>query len=247
MKLVGKNVLITGAARRIGRQIALTLAKRGANVLAHYRNSKKEALSLKKEIEFFCGHCSIIQADFSSGKTGKNVENFLKKAYKIFPRIDILVNNASVFYSTRVGKISEKDWDEILTANLKAPFFLSQAVGRKMYQQKSGKIINLVDWMGDKPSEKFLPYSISKAGLIAATKGFAKAFAPHVQVTGIAPGPILPAESNTPAEQAKAAEKTLLKRYGSPNDIAETVRFLIEGTDFITGSVISVEGGALLV
>lgn len=246
MKLVGKNVLITGAARRIGRQIALTLAKRGANILIHYRNSKKEALSLQKEIEFFCAHSVLLQADFTSGPIAKTVDSFLAKAYKVFPRIDVLVNNASVFYPTRVGKITDKDWDQILDANLKAPFFLSQAVGRKMYQQKSGKIINLLDWLGERPGEKYLPYSISKAGLIAATKGLAKAFAPHVQVTGIAPGPILPAEANTAAEQAKAAEKTLLKRYGNPADIAETVRFLIEGTDFITGSMIAVEGGALL-
>lgn len=248
MQLRGKTVLITGAARRIGRQIAKTLAQRGALLLIHYNQSKKEAQSLQEELVSLGAEALLVSADFSPSKPmAKTVESFVTQVYREVPRVDVLINNASIFYPTPFGKISEKDWDEFLTVNLKAPFFLSQAVGLRMLKQKSGKIINLVDWTGERPSLNYLPYSISKAGLIAATKGLAKLLAPYVQVAGVAPGPILPAESATKKEQAKAAERSLLKRYGSPQDVAETVRFLIEGTDFITGSIISVEGGAALV
>ena len=113
-----------------------------------------------------------------------------------------------------------------------------------MFARKSGKIINLVDWTGERPYPDFLPYAISKAGLICATKGLAKVLAPHVQVMGIAPGPILPAEKISPARSKKAVEHSLLKRFGNPEEIAETARFLIEGTDFMTGSIVYVDGGA---
>ena len=246
MKLSGKVVLITGAAKRIGRSVALRLAARGAVIAAHYNTGIREARLLKSEIEKQGGEAHLFQADFSfSGKPLLAcVKNFLKKVNSELPRIDVLINNAAIFYPTPFGKISERDWDDFLTVNLKAPFFLAHETGKKMLAQKSGKIINLVDWTGERPYPDFLPYAISKAGLIAATKGLAKALAPHVQVAGIAPGPILPAEKVSPARRKKAVAHSLLKRYGSPEDIAETVRFLIEGTDFITGSILSVDGGA---
>lgn len=248
MELKGKTVLITGAARRIGREIALTLARQGASIVIHYRDSRKEALSLQKEIQGLGAKAFLVSADFSSGQdVSSTVAVFLEEVYAKCRRVDVLVNNASVFYPTPLEKISEKNWDEFMTVNLKIPFFLSSAVGLMMRKQKSGKIINIVDWTGKRPLADYLPYCISKAGLIAATKGLAKALAPHVQVAGIAPGPMLPAEGMSKAHQKKAAEKSLLKRYGSAQDIARTVQFLIEGSDFITGSIISVEGGASLV
>ncbi len=246
MKLTGKVVLITGAARRIGRSIALDLARRGAILALHYNTAAREARQLKAEIEKQGGEAHLFQADFSfSGKPlFPAIRNFLKKVTAELPRVDVLVNNAAIFYPTPFGKITEKDWDSFLALNLKAPFFLAQETGKQMLKRKSGKIINLVDWTGDRPTPDFLPYAISKAGLIAATKGLAKALAPHVQVAGIAPGPILPAEKISPARRKKAVAHSLLKRYGSPEDIAKTVRFLIEGTDFITGAIFSVDGGA---
>lgn len=248
MEIKGKTVLITGAARRIGREIALTLARRGACIGIHYRDSRKEALSLQKEIQRQGAKSFLVSADFSAGQeVSKTIALFLEEVYSRCERVDVLVNNASVFYPTPLEKISEKQWDEFMTVNLKSPFFLSSAMGLIMRKQKSGKIINIVDWTGKRPLAEYLPYCISKAGLIAATKGLAKALAPHVQVAGIAPGPILPAEGASKKNQKKAAERSLLKRYGSPQDIARTVQFLIEGSDFITGSIISVEGGASLV
>ncbi len=247
MQLKGKTVLITGAARRIGREIALTLARQGASIIIHYRDSRKEAVSLQKQIKKIGTKAVLVSADFSSGQdVSKTVAIFLEEVYSLCPRVDVLINNASVFYPTPLEKISENNWDEFMAVNLKAPFFLSSAMGMIMRKQKSGKIINLVDWTGKRPLAEYLPYCISKAGLIAATKGLAKALAPYVQVAGVAPGPILPAENATKKQQKKAAEKSLLKRYGSAQDIAKTVQFLIEGTDFITGSIVSVEGGASL-
>ncbi len=247
MKLQGRTALITGAARRLGREIALTLARRGASIVIHYRDSRKEASTLQKEIEAVGSKAYLAQADFSGKSTlAPTIKNFLKTVYKQVPRIDVLVNNAAIFYPTPFGKINEKDWDNFLTVNLKAPFFLSQEIGKRMLKQKSGKIINLVDWTGIRPQTQYLPYCVSKAGLIAVTKGLAKILAPHVHVIGIAPGPILPPEGMGRAAKNKVMKKTPLKRFGSPKDIANTVRFVVEDTDFISGAIIPVEGGSLI-
>lgn len=248
MLLTSKTVLITGAAKRIGREIALTLAKRGASIVIHYRESQREALGLQRKIQTLGAKAYLAQADFSNpSETSQAVAGFLDKVYSQVRRVDVLVNNASVFYPTPLEKISETDWDQILAVNLKAPFFLASALGLIMKKQKLGKIINIVDWTGERPYAEYLPYCVSKAGLIAATKGLAKALAPKVQVMGIAPGPILPAEHASRKQQKKAAERSLLKRYGHPGDIANAVKFLIEGTDFMTGTILNVDGGAALV
>lgn len=249
MQLSGKTVLITGGARRIGREIALTLARRRAHILIHYRNSRREAATLQREIEKTGSQVWLVQADFNvpAKQFPKVLKNFLQHLRQKTKHIDVLVNNASLFYPTPFEKITPGDWEDFMASNLKAPFFLSQALGLAMKKQGSGKIINLVDWTGERPLPEFLPYCISKAGLITATKGLAKVLAPQVQVIGIAPGPILPADFANAKQRQRAAQRTLLKRYGSPQDIANTVRFVIEDTDFITGSVFSVEGGAALV
>jgi len=256
MDLQGKTALITGAARRIGRQIALTLAEKGASIVLHYSKSKREAVSLQQEIRNLGSEVFLIQADFSpcpcpspllGSRKGEgwaaSFKKFLRSVYRAASRIDILINNASIFYPTPFGHISEKDWDRYMTVNLKAPFLLAQEIGRRMLRQKSGKIVNLVDWTALRPNTRFIPYAVSKAGLISATYGLAKALAPYVQVNGIAPGPILAAERLGRSHNAQAARRTLVKRFGNPGDIAETVEFLI-GSHYITGTVIAVDGGA---
>lgn len=245
MNIQGKNVLITGAAKRIGREIALTLAERGATILIHYRFSKKEAVSLQSEIVENGGAAALFQADFS-GKIETKVKKFTAEVYRKAGRVDVLVNNASDFYPTEFGKITEKNWDDLFASNLKAPFFLAQEIGIRMIKQKSGKIINMLDWTAERPAEDYLPYCIAKGGLLTATRGLAKVLAPHVQVAGIMPGPILPPAGAGAAKKSKAVQKTLLKRFGHPRDIAETVRFFIESTDFITGVCLPVDGGAML-
>lgn len=236
---------MTGAAKRIGHEIALTLASGGASIVVHYHGSHAEALSLKKQIEALGGDAMLIRADFSSRKKHilSVLERFVKEVYARVPRVDILVNNAAIFYPTPLGSIREADWDQFLTVNLKTPFFLCEQIGMRMFRAKRGKIINLVDSAVLHPAARYIPYAISKAGLIVATRGLAKALAPYVQVNAVAPGPILPSRGMKAGEKRKVAAKTLLKRFGDPGDIAETVRFLIEGSDFITGAVIPVDGG----
>lgn len=246
MILHGKNVLITGAARRIGREIALTLARSGARILIHYNRSRREAETLQKEIVRGGGKALLFQADFSRPKNlHAEIKKFAGKVYREAGKVDLLINNASIFYPTPLAKVTEKDWDAFLTVNLKSPFFLSKEIGLRMFKQKSGKIINLIDGTAERPNADFLPYGISKAGLLAATRGLAKALAPHVQVNGIGPGPILPPEfAGGKKTKAAAASKTLLKRFGNPRDIAQTVKYLAEGTDFVTGVFLPVDGGA---
>lgn len=244
MTLAGKNVLITGAARRIGREIALTLARSGAHILIHYKHSKPEALSLLAEVKRLGGQGFIFKMDFSKPA---GIKKFCAQVYQTAGPVDVLVNNASIFYPTPLAKITDKNWDDFLTVNLKSPFFLSKEIGLQMFKRKSGKIINLLDWTAERPYADFLPYCISKAGLLAATRGLAKALAPYVQVNGIAPGPILPPEFLDRKKAKAKADKTLLRRFGCPQDIAQAVKYLTEGTDYVTGAVIPVDGGASLV
>lgn len=247
MVLHGKNVLITGAARRIGRETALTLAQSGARILIHYNRSRSEAEVLRSQIVRSGGKALLFHADFSKTKNlSAEIKKFAGAIYRKAGNVDVLVNNASIFYPTPIQKMTEKDWDAFLTVNLKSPFLLSREIGLRMKRQKTGKIINLIDSAAERPSADFLPYGISKAGLLAATRGLAKALAPYVQVNGIGPGPILPPEfaRGKKAAVKAAASKTLLKRFGNPRDIAQTVKYLAESTEFVTGVFLPVDGGA---
>jgi len=246
MNLRGKTALVTGASKRIGKVIALELASAGVHILLHYNRSAREAASLSRQIEKMGVSCRRAAFSFSpKDNVSSRIRKFTASLYKLSPMIDILVNNAAIFYPTPLA-VKEKDWDEFLTVNLKYPFFLAQEIGLRMSKAGEGKIINLVDWTGQRPSADYIPYAISKAGLIAATQGLAKALAPRVQVNSIAPGPILPAAGHSARHHKQAAEKTVLKRYGSPEDIAKTVRYLCEATDYVTGAMIPVDGGGMI-
>ena len=245
MKLSGKNILVTGAAKRIGRTIALTLAAQGADILIHYHGSQKEAQSLKMEIESLGSRAFLCRFDFGKSQVGlqKKTSQFVKK---LPAPVDMLVNNAAIYYSTPFGKITDQAWDDFLTVNLKSPFFLTQEIGAQMVKRRRGKIVNLVDIAGENPFQNYLPYSISKAGLIAATKGLAKELAPYVQVNGVAPGPILePVQGLSSGARKKIAGATLLKRFGRAQDIADAVQFFLEA-DYVTGQVLAVDGGKSL-
>lgn len=243
MELQGKTALVTGSAKRIGRAIALTLAGEGMDLLLHYHRSFREVRETQKAAERLGVRVHLLQADLEHFS---EIRRLLQKAFRLAPRIHLLINNASLFFPTPLGRVREKDWDRLFAVNLKAPFFLAEEVGLRMFHQKEGKIINLVDWTAFRPRNDYLPYCISKAGLVAVTQGLAKAFAPYVQVNGIAPGPILPAVGATPAEIRRVIQRTPLKRFGDPGDIAEAVRFLVRSTDFMTGAILPVDGGNLI-
>lgn len=239
MNIANKIILITGGAVRVGRAISLELAGAGATVCCHYHTSKKAALELKSMVEKTNGHIWLFQADLS---VTTNAVNLVRQVIDTFGRIDVLINNASIFFKTPFGTVSEEQWDQFLNLNLKAAFFLSQEAGKQMSEQKEGKIINIADSGALHPFPSYLPYSISKAGLMALTKGLAKALAPYVQVSCVNPGPVLFPNDFPDKEKEFAINQTLLKRAGTAEDVARTVRFLIEN-DYITGECVAVDGG----
>jgi len=242
MKLKGKTVLVTGAGRRVGRSIALALAERGARVAVHYNQSKKDAQTVVKEIEKRGGGAHSIQGDLAKAR---DCERIVQETVKVFGRLDVLVNNAAVFFKTPLFEVTEKDWDLTLDSNLKGSFFCARAAAKAM-QSEGGKIINFADWSGFRPYIDYLPYCISKAGVIAMTKGLAKTLAPKIEVNAVAPGPILLPADLDPIEKEEVERNTPLKRVGSPQDIVNAILFLIEGTDFMTGETIVIDGGRLI-
>jgi len=234
--LKDKIVLITGGAVRVGRAITVELIEAGATVFCHYYHSEKDAHELKKDFPSI----SLIKGNLKEINTiGLLVREVVKKS----GTIDILINNAAIFLKTPLGSVTEKDWDNLFAINLKPHFFLSQEIGKIMMKNKSGKIINIADTSGLRPWPSYIPYSVTKSGMIALTKGLAKALAPFVQVNCINPGPVLMPDTYSNEQISLAIEKTLLKRAGSPKDISAAVKFLIEDGDYITGLILSVDGG----
>ncbi len=243
MELKGKTAFVTGGARRIGRSISLRLARGGANVVVNYHSSNKDAESLLAEISRLGAKGIALQGDIS---IARDVDGMVANAVKEFGSIDILVNNAGIYPKTPFDKLTEQDWDTTLNTNLKGPFLCAKAVGDLMLKGRGGKIINIADWAGIRPYVDYIPYCVSKAGVIALTKALAITLAPKVQVNAIAPGPIMLPDDLSDTERVEVFAKTPLKRIGSPDDVAETVAFLIQGSDFITGAVIPVDGGRLI-
>ena len=243
MQIEGKVALVTGAAKRVGRSIALALAERGVELVVHYRDSEREAQEVLAQAKKYGGKPVAVRADLSSTA---DIAKMVDAAMRAFGRIEILVNSAAIFYRTPFPSLTESDWDRFMTVNLKAPFLLCRQVGEIMCRQGIGKIINLADIAGSKAWADFIPYSVSKAGLLALTAGLAKALAPAVQVNAIAPGTVLLPEDSTPEEHDEAARRIPLRRLGSPGDIVRSVLYLLE-SDFVTGEVLGVDGGQHLV
>jgi NAD(P)-dependent dehydrogenase (short-subunit alcohol dehydrogenase family) len=244
MELKNKVALVTGGAVRLGKAMALALAKEGAKVALHYHQSSEKAQQTLSQIESLGVESLLIQADLSRVS---EIEKMVNTCYQQFNRIDILVNNAAIYFKTPLGETTEKQWDDLFTINLKAPFFCAQHVSTIMKKQKSGKIINIADVAAVIPWTGYIPYSASKAGLIAITKGMATALAPDIQVNAVAPGTVLLREDATKEEINEVKNLTLLKKIGTPEDIVNAVLFLLKGSDFVTGEVIVVDGGRLLV
>lgn len=243
MKLKGKVALVTGGAKRIGREIALALAGRGCHVAITYLSSEREAAATVAAIRRKGVKGLAVAADQRDPDQARQA---VRQACARMGRLDVLVNNASSFYPTPWARVTESQWEDLLATNLAGPWWFSQAAGRILKRQGAGKIINIADASAFSPWPSYLPYCAAKAGLVALTLGLAKALAPEVQVNAIAPGPILFPPGVTRRERRRAVAKTLLKRTGSPRDIAEAVLFLVEGTDFVTGAVLPVEGGRLI-
>jgi pteridine reductase len=243
VQAAGKIALVTGAARRVGKAIALALADRGAHVVITYNTSAAEAQATLREIETRGVQGMALQGDITRSD---DVDAVVQRAIERFGRIDILVNNASNYYKTPFETLTEGQWDDLVGTNLKGTFLVSKRIGDEMLKAGSGKIINLADWAGFRPYKDYLPYCVAKAGVIALTKALAKTLAPHIQVNAVAPGPVLLPEDFSDSLREAVVRATPLKRIGAPSDIAQTVVFLVEGSDFITGAIIPVDGGRLI-
>ena len=236
-----KTALITGGAARIGAQIAKTLHNNDFNIIIHCNQSKDKA-------QLLCDELNLLKEKSAKVVVG-NLNNIdsINTIVESIESIDLLVNNASVFYPLSVDESDSENWDNILDVNLKAPFFLSKGLSQKL-KSREGSIINIIDIHADRPLKKHSVYNISKAGLKMLTLTLAKELAPSVRVNGVSPGSILwPQEGAEISESDKSImlERIALKRQGSPQDIADTVLFLAN-SNYLTGQIINVDGGRTL-
>lgn len=235
--------LITGAARRIGACIAETLHGDGYNLILHYRGSASDANALAKKLNTIRANSVVtLQADLTDITSVRQLADVSKNQWQ---RLDLLVNNASSFYPTPLSEANLEQWDDLIGSNLKGPFFLSQALADPLREQ-CGCIINIADIHSDQPLAEHSIYCIAKAGNRMMTKTLAKELAPEVRVNGIAPGAIMWPENAaelTEQQKQKILAKVPLNRPGSPEDIAQTVRFLARSASYMTGQIISVDGG----
>lgn len=239
--LAGRVVLITGAAKRVGAEIARVLHAAGANVLLHYRSSAEDAAALAAELNALrpgsarAAECDLLDLTQLPALVATTLE--------AFGGLDVLINNASTFYPTPVGDITEIDWDDLLGTNLKAPLFLAQAANAAL-RERSGLILNVADIHGLRPLRRYPVYSVAKAGLIMLTKSLARELGPHVRVNAVAPGPVMwPADGLDKELQEKIIRRTALKRPGSAREVARACLYFASDAPYVTGQVLAVDGG----
>jgi pteridine reductase len=242
--LAGRCVLVTGGAKRLGAAIARRLHEAGANLVVHYHRSRPAADSLVTDLNSARAASAVTAcADLNDVEC---LPGLVTAAIDQFGRLDVLVNNASTFYPTPVGSITIAQFDDLIGTNLRAPLFLSQAAAPSL-RATHGLILNMVDIHGRRPLRAHPVYSAAKAGLVMLTSSLARELGPEIRVNGIAPGPVLwPERDLDPALKEEIIAKTALKRSGSPDDIARTALYLATEAPYVTGQVITVDGGRSL-
>ena len=241
---MNKTILITGAAKRIGKEIALTYSDLGWNIIIHYNSSKDDAQDLAQKINSKKPDTAkIIQANLD---IDADVERLVQETKDMFDSIDILVNNASTFYPTPIDEISNEHWTKLVGSNLKGPLFLISGLKDKL-KESNGSIINITDTNLSKGVANYSIYSAAKAGLESITKGLARELAPEITVNAIAPGAMLepPDVEWTDEQKEKVISNIPLKRMGSEKDIANAVKF-VASSKYMTGQTIKVDGGRSL-
>ena len=243
MDLRDKTVLVTGAARRLGLALALRLAGRGARLAIHYHQSAAEAEALVATIRADGGEAEAFAADLAAAAA---VQGLAASALARFGRVDVLINNAALFWRAPWPEADLAHWDRQQAVNVRAPWLLAQALAPAMQAAGAGKIVNLTDYLAQRPVRDYVAYEVSKSALNGLTLALAKALAPSIQVNAVSLGPILPAAGMAPSDEAALIERLPLRRWGRPDDVVAAVLFLIEGSDFVTGSILPLDGGSLI-
>ena len=241
VNLKGKKVIITGSARRIGRELALASAKAGASVIIHHNQSQKKAEQTANDISKLGGKAEIIRADFSEPQKAREIFN---KVFRKNKNIFALINNAAIFKPIKFANTSLDDWRIHLDINLTMPFLLSQLFASSLGELK-GRIINILDWRALRPGYDHFPYTISKSALAALTQTLALSLAPNIQVNGIALGAILPPVDRP--EENEIISKVPAGRWANISELSDAYLFLLQGPEYITGEIIHLDGGRHLV
>jgi NAD(P)-dependent dehydrogenase (short-subunit alcohol dehydrogenase family) len=243
INLSDKVALVTGSARRVGRAIALELARQGMHQVVHYSTSEHEAEATADEIRALAVKAITIQADHSQPA---DVQRLFEMVHQQFGRLDLLVNSASIFKPAHVMEISLEEWQHVMDVNLTGPFLCSQHAARIMQDQESGgAIINILDITALRSRKRYPHHSVSKAGLWSLTEVLALSLAPKIRVNAIAAGPVLRDEGSTPEQWQQFGERLPVGHTGEPQDVAQAVVFLAS-QPFITGAILRVDGGDYL-
>jgi pteridine reductase len=239
--LADRVVLVTGAAKRVGAALIRGFHARGARVAIHCHRSVEAADSLRQALNAQRADSAIVASGDLTDLQA--LSEIVSRTIEAFGRLDVLINNASTFYPTPIGKITPEHWDDLMGSNLRAPLFLSQAAAPHLRTTK-GLIVNMIDIHAQRPLPEHTVYSTAKAGLIMLTKSLARELGPAIRVNGIAPGPILWPEGGMDEKiKAEIVSKTLLKRSGSPDDIVRTALFFAADAPYVTGQILAVDGG----
>ena len=242
MRLEGAGALVTGAGRRIGQAIAIGLARAGCDVAVHYHGSASGAEQTARAIRGAGRRAELVQADLTDPHAARGLAD---QAARVLKRLDVVVNSAAIMVRQPVEDVSPESWDATLDLNLRATFFVSQGAIPHLRRAK-GKIVNIADLAGLEPWPAYVPHCISKAGVVMLTKALARALAPDIAVNAIAPGAVLLPEEWDEQSREHIRETTPLNRLGTPADVVAAVRFLLADTDYVTGTVLVIDGGRLI-
>jgi pteridine reductase len=239
MELRGRVALVTGAGRRLGREMARALAGRGMTVAIHFHASAEGAGELRDEINRSGGQAVCFSADLTDAGAARDLP---KQVVARLGRLDVLVNSAAVMHRLTLEDTTPEQWDAIVNLNLRSVFFCTQGAAPALRAAR-GKVVNLADLAGLEPWPGFAAHSVSKAGVVMLTKVLARSLAPDVTVNAIAPGAVLVPEEYDDEERERLARATPLRRLGAPADVISALLYLLEGGDFVTGEILVVDGG----
>jgi 3-oxoacyl-[acyl-carrier protein] reductase/pteridine reductase len=239
MNLKGTTALVTGGAVRVGKAITLGLARAGANVVINYSRDSAQAVQTAREAESHGVSAMIVRANIADWEQVKSMFDAIHESGRT---IDVLVNNASLWKQTPFPTDSIEDWHTVTGILINGAFYVSNLAARDMLEKKAGAIVNIVDISITEAWPKFAAHVVGKSALMAMTRQFALDLAPYVRVNAVCPGPVLPPPDYSPEKVAKTAAKTLLGRWGTPEDISRAVNFMIE-SDFINAESVTVDGG----